>query len=244
MEALHAGRRERLRQRLEAEGIMDFQEHEVLEFLLYYVDARGDTNPAAHALLDRFGSLEEVFRAEANDLRRLKGVGSRGAAWFGRLQALMQRYASLDSSARPRLNTPRRADSFARGQLRAEDEGVWQLCLSRGGRMLLSTRMGPGSTWGESMALRDALADVLAVQANSVLIVQKVGENDLRPTDYDARRTLAYATTLAAVGVTLLDHLLIGPQCSLSLAFSGALPGIARPGGAEQTLARELLEQG
>ena len=37
MEALHAGRRERLRQRLEAEGIMDFQEHEVLEFLLYYM---------------------------------------------------------------------------------------------------------------------------------------------------------------------------------------------------------------
>jgi hypothetical protein len=41
MAGMHDGHRERLRQRIEKDGIMEFQQHEVLEYLLYYAAARG-----------------------------------------------------------------------------------------------------------------------------------------------------------------------------------------------------------
>ena len=90
LEDLHNGHRERLRLRLEKEGIDEFEPHEVLEFLLYYVDQRGDKNPVAHDLLDRFGSLEDVLAADEHILRGVRGVGSRGAVWLKHIWAMTQ----------------------------------------------------------------------------------------------------------------------------------------------------------
>lgn len=51
----HDGHRERLRARLEREGIDHFAPHEVLELILFYSVPRANTNPIAHRLMERFG---------------------------------------------------------------------------------------------------------------------------------------------------------------------------------------------
>ncbi len=64
--ALHAGtgHRARLRQRLLTGGAEALADYEVLEFLLFAANPRGDTKPLAKALLARFGSLPAVLNAE------------------------------------------------------------------------------------------------------------------------------------------------------------------------------------
>ena len=57
---IHAGHRERLRQRFSENGFDGFQQHEILEFVLGYAIPQKDLNPLAHALIDRFGSLSGV----------------------------------------------------------------------------------------------------------------------------------------------------------------------------------------
>ena len=42
--SIHSGHRERLRRRIENESLDYFEQHEVLELLLYYVMRQGDTN--------------------------------------------------------------------------------------------------------------------------------------------------------------------------------------------------------
>ena len=59
----HDGHRARLRTRLEQEGIDHFAPHEILELLLFYSVPRANTNPIAHRLLERFGSLSGVLEA-------------------------------------------------------------------------------------------------------------------------------------------------------------------------------------
>lgn len=44
---LHSGHRERLRKRFQEEGLDSFEDHQVLELLLFHVLPRGDTNPIA-----------------------------------------------------------------------------------------------------------------------------------------------------------------------------------------------------
>ena len=58
---IHAGHRERVRQRYLETGLKGFDDVNVLELLLFYAMPRQDTNPIAHALLDRFGSLHGVL---------------------------------------------------------------------------------------------------------------------------------------------------------------------------------------
>ena len=61
--SIHEGHRARMRKQLKTSGMDSLSDVQVLEVLLYYAAPRGDTNPAAHALLNRFGTLDGVFCA-------------------------------------------------------------------------------------------------------------------------------------------------------------------------------------
>ena len=50
---IHDGHREKMRQRFLKSGLESFADHEALELLLYYAIPRRDTNPVAHALMER-----------------------------------------------------------------------------------------------------------------------------------------------------------------------------------------------
>ena len=76
---LHEGHRERKKDQFRLHGLDAFAEHEALELLLYYAIPRRDTNPIAHALLDRFGSLEKVLAAPIEELEKVPGVGPSAA---------------------------------------------------------------------------------------------------------------------------------------------------------------------
>ena len=63
MENIHQGHREKMRQRFLKSGLEGFADHEALELLLYYAIPRRDTNPIAHRLIERYGSLLAVLTA-------------------------------------------------------------------------------------------------------------------------------------------------------------------------------------
>ena len=65
---IHAGHRQRMHQRVQKYGLESLAEHEMLEYLLYFTNPRRDTNPTAHALLERFekDGLILLTRTELN----------------------------------------------------------------------------------------------------------------------------------------------------------------------------------
>lgn len=70
VENIHQGHREKMRQRFLKSGLESFADHEALELLLYYAIPRRDTNPIAHRLMERYGSLTAVLSAPAEDLKK------------------------------------------------------------------------------------------------------------------------------------------------------------------------------
>ena len=72
---LHNNHRERMRERFRRNGTDGFQEHELLEMLLYFVIPRRNTNDIAHELLDRFGSISGVLSADERSLAKVSGIG-------------------------------------------------------------------------------------------------------------------------------------------------------------------------
>mgnify|MGYP000302549879 CR=1 FL=1 len=61
--SIHEGHRQRMRRQLKTSGMDSLSDVQVLEVLLYYAIPRADTNPIAHRLLERFGSLSGVLEA-------------------------------------------------------------------------------------------------------------------------------------------------------------------------------------
>lgn len=79
---IHKNHRKRLRERFERDGALSFESHELLELFLFDVIPRSNTNPTAHRLLDKFGSLYGVFSAPKCELVKIRGVGSRTADYI------------------------------------------------------------------------------------------------------------------------------------------------------------------
>ena len=90
---LHDGHRARKKEQFRRHGLDGFADHEVLELLLYYAIPRRDTNETAHRLLQKFGSLQNVFSAEAEELARVEGVGESAALFLTLLPAVQKRAA-------------------------------------------------------------------------------------------------------------------------------------------------------
>ena len=89
----HDKHRERMRERYLSGGFDHFQPHELLEMLLFYARTRGNTNPTAHALMERFGSIKSVMEASLDELEEVEGIGETSAILIKLVTELTRRYA-------------------------------------------------------------------------------------------------------------------------------------------------------
>ena len=88
----HEGHREKLKRRFYKEGLENFEDHNVLELILFFAIPRKDTNDIAHALLDRFGSFSRVLEADVKELCEVPGVGEHAAYLIKTYPAVSKRY--------------------------------------------------------------------------------------------------------------------------------------------------------
>ena len=90
--SVHEGHRQRLKQRFADHGERVFDDHQLLELMLFYAVPQGDVNPLAHRLINHFGSFAAVLDASPEDLRQVKGVGEHTALYLSMFPQVMRRY--------------------------------------------------------------------------------------------------------------------------------------------------------
>ena len=89
---LNQGHRSRMRKRYLTCGFSGFQEHEILELLLFYALPRVNTNPIAHQLLKEFHSLAGVLDADPVELQKIPGIREQAAVFLNMLPELFRYY--------------------------------------------------------------------------------------------------------------------------------------------------------
>lgn len=83
----HCGHRRRMFDKMEKGFLLP---HEILEVLLYFVYPRTNTNPIAHALLDKFETIENVFNARESELMKVEDIGENVAGFLNLIGKCMQ----------------------------------------------------------------------------------------------------------------------------------------------------------
>jgi DNA repair protein RadC len=96
------GHRGRVRDRVLKSGAEGFEDYELLELLLFYAIERIDTKPLAKRLIDRFGTLGDLFAADPAHLREFD-IDQRTLVLFRALRESGRRLALQKVAKKPVL---------------------------------------------------------------------------------------------------------------------------------------------
>ena len=219
---IHDGHRQRLKDRFLREGLDNFDELYVLELLLYYCIPRKDTNPIAHKLLDRFGSLTGVFEATAEELQRVPDVGEHAAVFLSLLPQVARYYQVKRAETGDILCTLNQCGQYLVPRFCGrENETVFLLCLDAKCKVLGCKLVGVGSVNSASIPIRRVVEIALNTNATTVVLAHNHPSGLALPSDDDIETTLRVAKAMAAVEITLADHIVVADNDFVSMAQSG-----------------------
>ncbi len=96
---LHANHRQRMKDKFLKFGFEPFNDHEILEMLLYYALPQIDTNEIAHELINKAGSFANVFSLPMSELMTVKGIKENAATFLKILPEFARFYFVQQSQA-------------------------------------------------------------------------------------------------------------------------------------------------
>ena len=221
---IHDGHREKMRQRFMTGGLDAFADHEILELLLYYAIPRRDTNPIAHALMERYGSLPAVLAAPMEDLKRTEGIGESAAVLLHLVPQVCRRARLAQVEEDQVLNSSERAGASLLECFDGESrEVIYQLCLDRKGKLLACKRLGEGSVASADLGVRRLVENAILTGASAVILAHNHPSGVALPSDGDYTATMRVRAALNAIGIELADHIIVADGDFVSMADSGYL---------------------
>lgn len=220
--SIHEGHRQRLKDRFLREGLDNFDELYVLELLLYYCIPRKDTNPIAHELLHRFGSLTGVFAATVEELEKVPGISHNAATYLTLIPQAGRYYQVKRAETGEILRTISQCGNYLVPYFYGrENETVFLLCLDAKCKVLGCKLVGEGSVNSANIPIRRVVEIALNSNATTVILAHNHPSGLALPSDEDVETTIRVAKAMEAVEITLADHIVVADNDYVSMVQSG-----------------------
>ena len=210
---LHQNHRERVLEKFCRFGLDVFSDHEVLELLLFFAIPRVDTNPTAHRLLERFGSLHAVLEAPVEQLCEVQGIGPRSADLLKLSFAMCARYQQdLAKSERhsDKLNSYEKIGEYFVPQFAGEQEEVLLAAyLDGAGRVIKCEEIARGGHKQVTMDAYKIARTALLCGASGIVLAHNHPDGTAVPSEADMLATRRLEQTIAGLGLQLVDHCVV-----------------------------------
>lgn len=207
-ESIHSGHRGRLKERYRREGLDNFDPINALELLLFYCIPRIDTNPLAHRLLDRFGTINKVLEAPRAELIQVEGVSENTAVFLSLIKDTCRYYMVSQNNKTHTLNSIEACAKYLRPYfIGRSNEAVYVLCLDGKCQVISCELVSEGTFNSAPFPFRKVVEVIVNSRAASVLIAHNHPGGIAVPSQDDSRQTRKLAELLRDIDVVLVDHL-------------------------------------
>ena len=205
----HENHRERLKKRF-LNSPESFEDHELLELILFYAIPRVNTNETAHNLLRRFGSLKGVLDAEYMSLVGVEGMGKSSALYMRAISELLIRYERSNVDKRALLNTPDVLRAYLHSLfVGTEREMTYLILLDNSMRLLRCDKVGDGYSVGNEIVARNILSLALNNNAAGAILAHNHPNGKAIPSGEDIFVTNHIEWLMRQMGITLIQHFII-----------------------------------
>ncbi|MBQ7902601.1 MAG: DNA repair protein RadC [Oscillospiraceae bacterium] len=221
---LHDGHRKRLKARFLTDGLSGFEDHNILELLLFYSIPRSDTNEIAHLLLNEFKSLSAVFDAPVEELCKIKGISNHTATLIKLIPELLSVYHTDKTKDTKIVNSTNEAGRFFIPRFYGKkNEEVHIMLLDDKKKLIKCEKLFEGTVNSSPVTVKKIVASVVNSNATAVVIAHNHPGGIALPSRSDIITTEKIFKALKLINVELSDHIIVADDDFVSLADSGEL---------------------
>ncbi|MFE8643879.1 DNA repair protein RadC [Sphingomonas sp. NCPPB 2930] len=213
----------RPREKLIARGAAALGDAELLALLLRTGLPGKGVLALAQELLDTFGGVAGLLHTTADDLQRIKGLG--GSAKRAELVAVLElsrRALAQQLRQRQIFDHPQMVSDYLQLHLASRPYEVFAVMfLDAQHRLVAMEEMFRGTLSQTSVYPREVVIRALHHHAQAVVLSHNHPSGQVRPSRADEALTKALKAALALIDVRVLDHVIVAPGRSLSMAEEG-----------------------
>jgi DNA repair protein RadC len=214
----------RPREKLLARGPAALADAELLALLLRTGLKGQGVLQLAQAMLDAFGGLGGLLRAQPGDLKKVKGLGPAKLAEVAAVLEIARRSVAQELAAAPVFDAPDKVKQFLAlhlGGLAHEEFAV--VFLDSQHRLLQMKTLFRGTLNQTSVYPREVVKEALALNAGAVILAHNHPSGAAEPSRADELLTQTLKSALQLVDIRVLDHLVVGRGTMVSFAERGLL---------------------
>ncbi len=218
----HSGHRARLKKRFIREGgFENFEDHNILEMLLFYTIPRRDTNELAHKILDKFGSLYALFDAPYEELIKTPGISENTACLIKAILPAARAYNYSKYQQVTVLNNMNKVSDYLLGKYAGFSEEVLGLVsMDNCYRALSFDILAKGTIDSVIIDVRKIIETLINNQATMAIIVHNHPSGFAIPSPQDVYQTRKIIAACNSINVSVLDHNLIAHGECISMHSS------------------------
>ncbi len=219
---IHEGHRKRMREEIvEHKNYESLPDHRLLEVLLFYGIPRKDTNPIAHELINRFGSLTNVMDAELEDLYSVPGMTQNAATLIKTVMPIARRYQEGKFAKNDFFeNIDAIGDYLIKKYMGRKNETFAIICLDAKGKLKRFEMLNDGTEDMVDITWREIASVVLKHNASYVIISHNHTSGNALPSESDIQMTISLRSSLTQLGTRLLDHIIVAGNDYISMRQS------------------------
>lgn len=215
----------RPREKLISRGASALADAELLALLLRTGVTGTNVLQLAQQLLERFGGLSGLLHTGADDLKTVKGMG--GIAKRSELIAVLElarRAMGEKLKERAVFDSPDAVKQYLQLHIGSRPHEIFAVVfLDVQHRLIVLEEIFRGTLTQTSVYPREVVTRAIHHQAAAVVLSHNHPSGSIEPSRADETITQTLRAALALVDVRVLDHVIVSPGQSFSMAEKGLL---------------------
>ncbi len=208
---VHSEHRKRVKANVIKNGFSQLEEHKLLELMLFYSIPRKDTNELAHKLINEFGSFEEIFKANIEQLKKVDGVGENTAVM---LASMGETFYRLSRAKPPKKRSFKSTDDLkelATALLQGENaEKIILMCFDETRKLKRYTTVSVGDKVSSEFDMKTIIKNLVDSESSIAVLAHNHPASSAEPSANDIDSTRMICVTLRKIGYALADHIIVG----------------------------------
>lgn len=221
----YLGHRKRLRERYAKNGYEALQDYEIIELLLTFVKQRVDTKPLAKQLIKKYGTIEEILKADIKDLKETEGVGDITAVFLNFIGDIAA-CSFKDKAEKQKISFRNKNQliSYLRNDIGfSKNEEFKVLFLNSVNEIIETEILFTGTIDKSAVYPRKILERALYHNARSIVFVHNHPSGNVSPSQKDIELTEEMKKFFKIVDINVLDHIIITKNSHFSFLEEGII---------------------